>query len=68
VGVTAETPGAEAGIQKGDLILNFDGKKASDLTLWQLRTLLRKAPREYTLTVLRGGETRQIKLRTRRRM
>jgi len=64
--VADQTPGAEAGIRQGDRILSFDGKPASLLTLWQLRTLLKKAPRDYTLTIQRGNETKQIHLATRR--
>ncbi|RPI19334.1 MAG: PDZ domain-containing protein [Acidobacteria bacterium] len=64
-GVFDGTPASEAGIQKADRILSIDGKPASTLTLWELRTLFRKAPRRYTLILRRGTETKQITLQTR---
>jgi C-terminal processing protease CtpA/Prc len=39
--VRSGTPGADAGIEKGDAIAGVDGEPAADLTLAELRNLFR---------------------------
>ena len=63
--VIPDTPGAEAGLKKDDRIVAIDGTPASQLTLWQVRTMLRKTPRDCVLSLGGGGEPRKITLRTR---
>jgi serine protease Do len=59
-GVVDGSPAAAAGVLVGDVILAFDAKVVDDPET--LLTMLRgdRIPRQVTLTVSRGGETRQI--------
>lgn len=56
VGVRAGSPGAGAGLQPGDEILEIDGRA---MATWRdlLETVILQANKTLTLTVRRGGET-----------
>jgi serine protease Do len=62
--LTPESPAEEAGLQPGDFILAVDGVAIGDLasfykTLWRDR----RAEREVTLDIRRGGETLHLSAR-----
>jgi len=61
--VQAQSPAAEAGLKRGDVILNFDGKKVIDAT--QLRFWVAKAGpgRDVPLQVYRDGKTMNLSVR-----
>jgi hypothetical protein len=60
------SPAAEAGVQKGDLLLNLDGKPAAELGLEALRQALRQPGREASLELQRGQERLAVRLKLRR--
>ncbi len=60
------SPAAEAGLREEDVIVAVDGRPAADFDLDQLTRLFMQAGREYELTVRRGRETLNLKLRLRR--
>ncbi len=60
------TPSAEAGIRKDDRILEFDGVPAASLTVWRVRTTLKKADADHVLKLQRGAAEIGVKLRTRK--
>ena len=60
------TPAAEAGIAAGDLVTAIDGRPVKDLTLDEMRRLLRKPDERYLLTIRRGEAVTQKALTTRR--
>ena len=62
--VYANSPAAEAGLKRGDVIIRFDGKRITDET--QIRTLLanKKPGDKVKLTILRGRKRLDIKLET----
>ena len=64
-GVTPKSPGASAGLQKGDVIAGIDNQPAADLTLVDVRAMFADLDHEYKLTVLRGEKPLEMKLRTR---
>jgi len=64
-GVTPKSPGAQAGLQKGDVIAGIDQQPAADLSLADVRNLFADLGREYKLTVVRGDKTLEMKLKTR---
>jgi S1-C subfamily serine protease len=63
--VTPKSPGAAAGLQKGDVIAGIDNQPAADLTLVDVRSMFADIDHEYKLTVLRGDKPLEMKLRTR---
>lgn len=64
--VQAGTPGAEAGVQKGDVIAGIDDEPAADLTLASIRNLFRQVGHRYKLLIQRNGESVQITVQMRR--
>ncbi len=64
--VAAGTPGAEAGLAKGDEILAVDGREADRLTLDDVRDRLKRDGAECRLRVRRSGEEREVTLKLRR--
>ena len=62
--VASGSPGAEAGLAVGDVIIRFDGRGADELSLADARKLLRVTPAgtEVGLTVRRGDTRRKMKL------
>jgi C-terminal processing protease CtpA/Prc len=57
------SPGAEAGIQEDDVLTAIDGRAASEFTLEEIRGMFMQNECEYLLTIKRGSETRQVKLK-----
>ncbi|MGB8849383.1 MAG: PDZ domain-containing protein [Candidatus Acidiferrales bacterium] len=64
-GVAPKSPGASAGLQKGDVIAGIDNQPAADLTLVDVRAMFAELDHEYKLTVLRGDKPLEMKMRTR---
>ena len=64
--VQAGTPGADAGVQKGDEIAGIDDEPAADLTLASIRNLFRQVGHKYKLLIQRNGESVQITVQMRR--
>ncbi|MFB0525877.1 MAG: trypsin-like peptidase domain-containing protein [bacterium] len=62
--VYANSPAAESGLKRGDVIIRFDGKRITDET--QIRTLLaeKKPGDKVKLTILRGRRRLDIKFET----
>jgi len=60
------SPAAEIGLKAEDVILEVDGRAASEYTLHTLRELFKKEGKTYALKVRRGEEPLQFKLKTRR--
>jgi hypothetical protein len=62
------SPGAEAGVLAGDVILAVDGRPIAEITPFGVRRLFRKAGKEYALSILRQGAIRKLQLRCRRQI
>jgi serine protease Do len=67
-GVTTGSPAAKAGLQPGDVITALDGvaveaERDDDLGRFQRRVAERAPGDEATLTLLRAGRTRQVRVR-----
>jgi membrane-associated protease RseP (regulator of RpoE activity) len=58
--VDADSPAAKAGLQKGDVIVEFAGERVRSEA--QLRRLIRETPagRTFSLQVFRGGQARAL--------
>jgi len=54
--VLAASPGATAGLQKGDVLLSLDGIAASNLTIYAIREKLYRSRGRCTLRVQRGDQ------------
>jgi hypothetical protein len=60
------TPGADAGLQKGDVIAGIDQDPAADLSLDEIRDLFRQPGHPYKLTIERNGQTLSLTMKLRR--
>jgi hypothetical protein len=60
------TPGADAGLQKGDVIAGIDEDPAADLSLMQVRDLFRQLGHPYRLTVERKDQTLHLTMKLKR--
>lgn len=63
--VLENSPAAEAGLLKDDVILNVDGKPHTELTITRINELLER-PAKYKITIRRGEQTLQVTLVPRR--
>lgn len=59
--VTKDTPAAEVGLQKGDIIIGVNRERVENIT--QLRKILESKPSVLALNVMRGEETIYLLLR-----
>ncbi len=66
VQVRRGTPGADAGIQKGDIIEGIDDEPAADLSLLAIRKLFRQPGHPYKILVSRDGKALTVTLKLRR--
>jgi C-terminal processing protease CtpA/Prc len=64
--VRSGTPGADAKIQKGDVIAGVNDEAAADLTLAAIRKLFRQPATKYRLLIQRNTQTLTVMLQTRR--
>jgi len=66
VAVQPGSPGADAGVQKGDVIAGIDEEAAADLTLASIRSLFRQGGHKYKLLIDRNGQEVQVNVQMRR--
>jgi hypothetical protein len=66
VAVQPGTPGAHAGIQKGDIIAGIDEEPAANLTLVGIRELFRETGRSCKLAIERKGQSLEVSISLRR--
>ncbi len=66
VDVEPKSPGANAGIQKGDVIAAIDDDAAADLSLVAVRDLFRQVGHKYKLLIERNGQTLTVQIQMRR--
>jgi PDZ domain-containing protein len=66
VAVSPGSPGAKAGVQKGDVIAGIDEDAAADLTLAEIRDLFRQVGHKYNLVIDRNGQNKQITVEMKR--
>jgi PDZ domain len=64
--VRPNTPGADAGLRKGDVIEGVNGDAAADLSLIELRELFHKLGPPYDLVITRNGKAFHAALQMRR--
>jgi hypothetical protein len=64
--VRAHTPGSEAGLLNGDLIVAINDRPAAQFNLDQIEQMFIKDGHEYVLGIRRGQENLQIKIKLRR--
>jgi hypothetical protein len=64
--VRSGTPGADAGIQKGDVIAGVDDEPAADLTLADLRNLFHQLGHPYRLLIERDAKSFVVTMKLRR--
>jgi Aspartyl protease/PDZ domain len=63
--VLENSPAAQAGIQKDDILVSVDGKPAAELKATKIAELFEK-PATYKLTIRRGEQTLQVPLTPKR--
>lgn len=67
VGQVAEnSPASEAGLQVGDIITAIDGKSASNFSPTELDQIFKQNGKEFSLSIKRGGDTAERKIKLRR--
>jgi hypothetical protein len=66
--VSPASPGAQAGLNAGDVLLAVDGKPAKDVGLRGVRRLLELEGHKYVLTVFREGQIKKLTIECRRRL
>jgi PDZ domain-containing protein len=66
VQVRPGTPGADAGLKEGDVIVGVDEEPAADLSLSAIRDLFRQVGHEYKLLIDRHGQSLPITIKMRR--
>ncbi|HTD53013.1 MAG TPA: aspartyl protease family protein [Thermoanaerobaculia bacterium] len=66
--VSPASPGAQAGLIAGDVLLAVDGKPARDVGLRGVRRLLQLEGHKYVLTVIREGEIKKLTIECRRQL
>ena len=63
--ITESSPASEGGLRVGDIITAIDGKPSSTLTLDNIREMFKQNGREYLLSITRGEQAAQIKIKLR---
>ena len=63
--ILPQSPAAEAGFEPGDLIESIDDRLASQLTLTEIRRILRQPKARCTLGIMRGKQRLRVALRLR---
>jgi hypothetical protein len=61
--VEAGSPAAAAGIREEDVLVAIDGRSAGEFTLDEIRRMFMQDGRQYLLTIKRGSDTIQLKLK-----
>lgn len=62
------TPGADAKIQKGDIIAGINDEAAADMSLAEIRRLFRQPAAKYKVLLQRGAQTVTVNLQMRRQL
>ena len=62
-GVREDTPAQRAGLQKGDLIVAFDGKPVRTLEDYSMLLFAHKPGDTVAITIRRAGETLELTAR-----
>ncbi|MDQ3819873.1 MAG: PDZ domain-containing protein, partial [Acidobacteriota bacterium] len=60
------SPATDAGLQEGDIISAIDNKPASEYSLSQINQMFKQDGKEYLLSITRGKEKKQIRIKLRR--
>jgi hypothetical protein len=63
--IVENSPAIDAGLREGDVIFRIDGSPAAKLTLERMRQMFKQEGRSYLLTVKRGDEVIQTKIKLR---
>jgi hypothetical protein len=66
VAVRPGGPGDDAGVRPGDVVAGIDDEPAADLSLADVRALVREPGRQHKLLVERNGQTVTVTIRMRR--
>jgi aspartyl protease/PDZ domain-containing protein len=64
--VLENSPMFESGLREGDVITAIDGRPASEYTLDRFRGMLKKEGQEFQISVQRGEQKLQLKIRLRK--
>jgi C-terminal processing protease CtpA/Prc len=64
--ITENSPASEVGLRVGDVIIAIDDKPFSGLTLDQVREMFKQNGRECLLSIKRGAQASQVKIKLRR--
>jgi len=63
IAVDSASPGADAGLQQGDILAEIDGRSTRGIPLWELQSVLAQEPgTELNLEILRRGQVRELTL------
>ncbi len=65
-GVRAQSPGEEAGLQKGDVVIAIDGTPVTTLGLREIDRMFKQEGREVRLSIKRDKQNLEVKLKLRR--
>jgi C-terminal processing protease CtpA/Prc len=60
-----QSPAADAGIEQGDIVESIDNRSTGEMTLTEIRTMLRRAGARYSIGILRGDRHLRIALQLR---
>jgi C-terminal processing protease CtpA/Prc len=60
------SPATDAGLRAGDVISTVNGRPAAKLTLERVRQMFKKEGQSYLLSIKRGDEKMQTRIRLRR--
>ena len=60
---TPRSPATEAGINPGDVIESIDDRPANQLTLTEIRNMLRRADARYKIDITRGNSHLRVTLK-----
>ena len=64
--VMPNSPAAEAGLQEEDELIAINGQPVSGIDLERIRQMLKQEGKEYLLSIKRGEQTLQVKIKLRR--
>jgi hypothetical protein len=60
------SPGAEAGLVAGDILVSVDGRASNTMTLTEIRNMFREPNRQFALELTRGAKRLAVSMKTRR--
>jgi hypothetical protein len=60
-----QSPAADAGIERGDIVESIDNRRTEEMTLTEIRTMLRRPRARYSIGILRGDRHLQVALQLR---